>query len=62
MKILLGDFTAKLGREDIFRPTIANESLHEISNDNRVSRGSTVGIGTDYGMDDRGVGVRVLVV
>jgi hypothetical protein len=36
MKILLGDFNAKVGREDIFKPTIGNESLHEISNDNRV--------------------------
>jgi hypothetical protein len=35
-KILLGDFKAKVGREDIFKPTIGNESLHEISNDNRV--------------------------
>jgi endonuclease/exonuclease/phosphatase family metal-dependent hydrolase len=31
-KILLGDFNAKVGREDIFKPTIGNESLHEISN------------------------------
>jgi hypothetical protein len=36
MKILLGDFSAKIGREDIFKPTIGNESLHEISNDNGV--------------------------
>jgi exonuclease III len=36
MKILLGDFNAKLGREDIFKPTIGNESLHENSNDNGV--------------------------
>jgi hypothetical protein len=36
MKILLGDFNAKVGREDIFKPTIANESLHEMSNDNGV--------------------------
>jgi hypothetical protein len=36
MKILLGDSNAKEGREDIFKPTIGNESLHEISNDNRV--------------------------
>jgi exonuclease III len=36
MKILLGDFNAKVGREDIFKPTIRNESLHEISNDNGV--------------------------
>jgi hypothetical protein len=34
MKILLGDFNAKEGREDIFTPTIWNESLHEISNGN----------------------------
>jgi endonuclease/exonuclease/phosphatase family metal-dependent hydrolase len=34
MKILLGDFNAKVGLEDIFKPTIGNESLHEISNDN----------------------------
>jgi hypothetical protein len=33
MKILLGDFNAKDGREDIFKPTIWNESLHEISTD-----------------------------
>jgi hypothetical protein len=36
MKILLGYFSAKVGREDIFKPTIGDESLHEISNDNRV--------------------------
>jgi hypothetical protein len=36
MKILLGGFYAKTGREDIFKPTIGNESLHEISNDNGV--------------------------
>jgi hypothetical protein len=36
MKILLGDFNAKLWREDIFKPTIGNESLHEDSNDNGV--------------------------
>jgi hypothetical protein len=36
MKILLGDFSAKVGREDISKPTIGNESLHEISNDNGV--------------------------
>jgi hypothetical protein len=34
MKILLGDFNAKIGREDTFKQTIRNESSHEISNDN----------------------------
>jgi hypothetical protein len=34
--ILLGDFNAKVGREHIFKPTIENESLQEISNDNGV--------------------------
>jgi hypothetical protein len=28
------DFNAKVGREDIFKLTIGNECLHEISNDN----------------------------
>jgi hypothetical protein len=32
-KMLLGDSNAKADREDIFKPTIGNESLHEISND-----------------------------
>jgi hypothetical protein len=36
MKILLGDFKAKFGREDTFKPTIGSESLHEDSNDNGV--------------------------
>jgi hypothetical protein len=36
MKILLLDFNAKVGREDIFKQTICNESLHKISNDNGV--------------------------
>jgi hypothetical protein len=35
-KILLVDFNAKVGREHIFKPTIGNERLHEISNDNGV--------------------------
>jgi hypothetical protein len=36
MKILLGDFNAKVGREDIFNPTVGNESLHQGSNDNII--------------------------
>jgi hypothetical protein len=36
MNILLGGFNAKLGREDIFKPTIGNESSCEDSNDNGV--------------------------
>ncbi|PNF32363.1 hypothetical protein B7P43_G10099 [Cryptotermes secundus] len=36
MKILLGDLNAKVGREDIFNPTIGNKSLNETSNDNGV--------------------------
>jgi hypothetical protein len=36
MNILLGDFNAKVGGKDIFKPTIGNESVHEISNDNGV--------------------------
>jgi hypothetical protein len=30
MKILLGDFNVKVGREDIFKPKTGNESLYEI--------------------------------
>jgi hypothetical protein len=33
MKILLGDFSAKVGKKDIFKLIIWNESLHKISND-----------------------------
>jgi hypothetical protein len=36
MKSLSGDFNAKVGRENIFKPTIGNESLHQDSNDNGV--------------------------
>jgi hypothetical protein len=32
-KILLGDLNTEVGK-DIFKPTIGNESLHEISTDN----------------------------
>jgi hypothetical protein len=30
MKILLQDFSAKVGREDAFTPTVRTESLHKI--------------------------------
>jgi len=33
MKIILGDFNAKMGIENIFKSTIRNESLHQDSND-----------------------------
>ena len=36
MKILFGDFNAKVERENIFKPTIGNESIHQDSNDNGV--------------------------
>jgi len=36
MKILLGDFNAKVGRENIFKPTTGNESLPKDSNDHLV--------------------------
>ena len=36
MKILLGDFNAKVVRQNIFKPTSGNESLHQDSNNNGV--------------------------
>ena len=36
MKILLRDFNAKLGREDILKPTIGNVRLRQDNNDNDV--------------------------
>ena len=36
MKNLLGDFNAKVGRENIFKPTTGNDSLHQDINDNGV--------------------------
>jgi hypothetical protein len=42
MKILLGDCNEKVGGENIFKPTIGNESLHQGSNDDGV------GIVIDY--------------
>ena len=34
MKMLLGDFNAKVGRVNIFKPRIGRESLRQDSNDN----------------------------
>jgi len=36
MKIMLGDFNAKVGGKNIFKLTIGNESLHQDSNDSGV--------------------------
>jgi hypothetical protein len=36
MNILFGNVNANVGREDIFKPAIGNESLYEIRNDNGV--------------------------
>jgi hypothetical protein len=36
MENLLEDFNAKVGKEDIFKPTIGNECLYEISNDKEL--------------------------
>ena len=36
MKILLGDFNARVGRENILKLTTRNESLHQDSNGNGV--------------------------
>ena len=42
-KILLWEFNAKMGREDIFKPTIGNENLHQESNNNGAT---TTNVGT----------------
>jgi hypothetical protein len=36
MKMLLGYFNAKIGMEDIFKPTTGNASIHKINKDNGV--------------------------
>ena len=36
MKILLGDFNAKVARANFSKPTIGNDSLHQDSNDNGI--------------------------
>jgi hypothetical protein len=35
-KILLEDFYAKVGSEDIFKPIVGNKNLHEANNNNGV--------------------------
>jgi len=37
VKILLGDFKAKLGRYNILKPTIENQSLYQGSNDSGIN-------------------------
>jgi len=36
LKIFIVDLNAKVERENIFKPTIGNDSLHQDSNDNGV--------------------------
>jgi hypothetical protein len=36
MKILSGDFNAKMRRENLFKPTIGNGILHQVSHGNDV--------------------------
>jgi exonuclease III len=36
INISLGDFNAKVGREDIFKPTIGHDNSQDISNDNEL--------------------------
>jgi exonuclease III len=46
IRILVGDFNTKLGREDIFKTTIWNESLHKIINDNETLTHLTISVKT----------------
>ena len=36
IKIVLGDFNAKVGRENVFHPTVGNFSLHDTTSDNGI--------------------------
>jgi hypothetical protein len=33
---MMGEFNTKVGRENIFKPTSGNESIHQDSNDNDI--------------------------
>jgi hypothetical protein len=37
---MMGDFNTKVGRENVFKPTTGNESLHQDSNDNNIRIGN----------------------
>jgi hypothetical protein len=56
MKILLGDFNAKVEREDIFKQIIGNESLHEGNNDNGVR---VVNFATSHGKSVKNVTIGI---
>jgi hypothetical protein len=56
VKILLRDVNAKVGREDIFKPTVGNESLHKIISSNSSRSGGGGGCSSSSNN-----GVRVVV-